>query len=124
MSEEVGIPAEAVPAEKTPKGQVLADAHAAKMREVFQGKVYKILREVHLKENERFQTPFGNKGRHGFLLEPVDDQGNPNGNRIVVGRAVLERAASEFKAVELPVRAKRVPKPKPEPKHELVNVTE
>lgn len=115
---------ESVPEGKTARGAHLAAKHKAKMASFFEGRQYKVLREEHLKGNQRFVTPFGNKGRHGFILEEIDSKPP---FRMVVGESVLRRIAHEYGAVELPsnlVKTPRPPKkPKPEPKHEVVDVT-
>lgn len=59
---------------------VKAPTRTEKMDELFKGKKYDILKEVHLEGEDRFQTPFGNKGRHGFVLQ---EKGTDN--RFIVG---------------------------------------
>lgn len=109
---------------KTARGAHLAALHAAKMEELFKDRKYTVRREVHLEGNQRFVTPFGNKGRHGFIL---DETGADPVHRLVVGESVLRRAAELYGSVELPeslVKKPREPKkPKPEPLHEVVDVT-
>jgi hypothetical protein len=71
--------------------------------ELFKGKKYTILKEVHLEGDERFQTPFGNKGRHGYVLEEV---GNTS-NRFIVGASMLTQIAAEYGAVTVPVKDRK-----------------
>lgn len=68
------------------------------MRQLFEGRKYVIIKEVNLPPDQRFRTPFGNTGRHGYGLAEVD---NPE-NRFMVGVAVLKQAAERFGSVELP----------------------
>jgi hypothetical protein len=93
------------------KSEALKETRAEIMKRLFDGRKWKVLKEVHLGKNEqtglpdRFKTPFGNKGSHGFVLQEVreDDQDV----REVVGATVLKRAAEEFGAVELPVKQRK-----------------
>ena len=88
---------------RSARGEALYAAHQEKVREAFQGKKFKILKEVHLEEDQRFETLFGNKGRHGVILEEV---GNPD-NRLIVGNTILRRVADEYGSVELPPEAQK-----------------
>jgi hypothetical protein len=72
----------------------LAKTRAAKMSELFRHKKYLILGEIHLGNDEQFQTPFGNRGRHGFVLSE-----QTTGKKIVVGETMLRNAASMYDAV-------------------------
>jgi hypothetical protein len=64
------------------------------MSELFSQKKYLILGEIHLGEDEQFQTPFGNRGRHGFVLKEQS-----TGKKIMVGETILRKAASMYDAV-------------------------
>lgn len=105
------------------RGAHLAALLTAKLDKFFKGRKYTVRREVHLKKNERFVTPFGNKGRHGFIL---DETGAVPPHRMVVGESVLRRVAEEYGSVELPESLVKKPRPpkkaKPDPKHEVVDV--
>lgn len=83
---------------RTTRGEALYAAHQEKVREAFEGKHFTVLKEVHLDEDQRFETAFGNKGRHGVILQ---EDGNPD-NKIIVGATILRRIASEYGAVDLP----------------------
>lgn len=69
------------------------------MRDLFEGRKYRIVKEINLPPDQRFRTPFGNQGRHGYGLVEV---GNPD-HRFVVGVAVLRQAAERYGSVELPI---------------------
>jgi len=97
---EITEPTEA-PAPEAPKrsrAEALLETRDQKLKELFAGKKFEIVKKVDLDEGQFFQTPLGNKGRHGYALREV---GNP-GNHFTVGESVLRTAAAEFQAVELP----------------------
>jgi hypothetical protein len=73
----------------------MADTRAKKMAELFEGHRYAILGEIHLGDDEQFMTPFGNKGRHGWVIKDTQ-----SGKKIMVGETVLRKAASMFDAIE------------------------
>lgn len=77
-------------------GRLWGAERQAKLRELFQGRTWVILKRIHLKRDEVFITPLGDRGRHGYALEDT-----ANGRRIVVGETVLRQAAA-LGAVELP----------------------
>jgi len=109
---------------KTDRGAHLSELHEAKMAKLFKDRKYTVHREVHLEGNQRFVTPFGNKGRHGFILDEV---GATPPHRMVIGESMLRRVAEEYGSVELPAHLVKKPrepkKAKPEPNHEVVDVT-
>jgi hypothetical protein len=74
-----------------------------KMDELFSGKRFEIVQEIHLEGDQRFETPFGNKGRHGFHLRPegTTDKG------FIVGATMLEQIASEYGAGTLPAKERK-----------------
>ncbi len=78
------------------RSEKMSQTRADKMRALFQGKKYKILGEVHLSKDdgEQFQTPFGNKGRNGFVLK--EDE---TGSKIIVGEAVLRKADEQYSSI-------------------------
>jgi hypothetical protein len=86
------------------RGAKMAVTRARKMAELFQDQQWKVLAEVHLGPNEQFLTPFGNRGRHGYVLRNL-----ASGVRIFVGETVLRQAITEFNAVPgaPPARPKR-----------------
>jgi hypothetical protein len=96
-------PTTEVQEEKRTRAEALLATHRQKMDELFSGKKYEIVKEVHLNEGQHFQTPFGNKGRHGFALREVSD----HKNHFTVGASVLRKAAEEYGAVELPTAPPR-----------------
>jgi hypothetical protein len=102
-----------VPTEMKDRSASLAANRKAKMDELFAGKKFTILQEIHLNGDERFVTPFGNKGRNGYA---ISEEGNPS-NRFIVGATVLKQAAAEYGAVTLPEpkRKKKASAPAPAP---------
>lgn len=88
--------------QRTPRGEALYAAHREKVRDAFQGKKFKILKEIHLEEDQRFETQFGNKGRHGVILENVE-----TGEKLIVGNTILRRIARDYGSVDLPPEAQR-----------------
>ncbi len=78
------------------RSEKMSQTRAGKMKDLFQGKKYKILGEVHLSkdDNEQFQTPFGNKGRNGFVLKEA-----ASGAKIIVGEAVLRKADELYRSI-------------------------
>lgn len=88
--------------EKIARGKVLQAIREEKMREAFEGKKFVIDSEIHYGPDERFETPFGNKGRHGFILRNVE-----TGERLVVGESVLRRISEQFKAVDIPEKKRK-----------------
>lgn len=88
--------------QRTPRGEALYNAHKEKLREAFEGTKWKVLKEVHLDEDQRFETQFGNKGRHGVILENVE-----TGEKTIVGNTVLRRIARDYGAVDLPPETQR-----------------
>lgn len=100
-----------VPTEMKNRSASLAANRKAKMDELFEGKKFTILQEIHLNGDERFVTPFGNKGRNGFA---ISEDGNPS-NRFIIGATVLKQVAAEYGAVTLPEpkRKKKAPAPAP-----------
>jgi len=101
MSEAQVEEAGTTPAEAHTRGQSLLDTRNRKMGELFSGKHYKIQKEVHLEQGQVFKTPFGHKGRHGFVLVEVDESGSqvePK-NTFIVGASVLKFAHEEYQAI-------------------------
>lgn len=90
-------------APKLTRGESLLATREAKFKELFEGKKFDVKGEIHLEGEQRFQTPFGNKGRHGFVLVEV---GNPT-NKFIVGETTLREAAEKFGAVEVPVKERK-----------------
>lgn len=73
----------------------MAKTRAAKMEALFKDKHYRILGEIHLEPDEQFQTPFGNRGRHGYVLKAED-----TGKKIMVGETILRKAAALYGGIE------------------------
>lgn len=81
----------------------LVAARAAKFASVFEGKRFEIVKEVNLPEGQVFQTPFGNKGRNGYVLVEVGNESN----RITVGATAVKKAADLYGSVTPPVKEKK-----------------
>lgn len=99
---------------KVPREESLAAARAARMEKYFGGgKTYRVDRAVDLPEGQVFQTPFGNKGRHGFILvrtengqDVLREDGKPDA--CVFGITVIRNAAETYPgSVEVPSVSKK-----------------
>lgn len=99
---DASTPADAAATAKDRAASMLA-SRQVKLDELFKGKKFTITREIHLEGDERFETPFGNKGRHGFALQEV---GNP-ANEFIVGESMLALVARDYQAVEVPVKERK-----------------
>lgn len=84
--------------ERRRRARKMQKTRRQKLDAAFAGKKFIILREIHLAEDERFETPFGQKARHGYALQEVGNEDN----KFLVGIGVLRRAALDYQAVELP----------------------
>lgn len=105
----------------TGRSAALAASRQAKLDGLFQGKLYTILKEVHLPEGKVFQTPLGNKGANGYALQLIDAEGDPiteskDGQpvRFMVGATLLRLVAETYGSVTVPpkVRKRRSPEQK------------
>jgi len=83
----------------------LAKTREAKFVELFEGRHYEIIKEIHLEGEKRFETPFGNKGRNGFAL--LEKGQSDQKKAIFVGETVLRKAADRFGSVDVPVRERK-----------------
>jgi hypothetical protein len=95
------------PATGPSRSDSLAATRKAKMDELYLGQHYKIEAEIRLTEGRKFTTPFGNQGKNGFLLKNVDESAEGEKRTHIIGASVLEQVAETYKAVELPVRARK-----------------
>lgn len=77
----------------------MAHTRLRKMQELFEHRKYAILGEIRLEEDEQFQTPFGNRGRHGYVLQELVE-GRPTSHKIVVGHTILHKASVLYDAIE------------------------
>src|ERR1700759_4025429 len=96
------------------RGAKLRASRAQRMEDYFGGgKTYRVDRPVDLPEGQVFQTPFGNKGRHGYILvrqengqDVVKEDGKPDA--CVFGITVIRKAAEMYPgAVEVPAVSKK-----------------
>lgn len=76
------------------RGEKMAAVRARKMAELFKDQHYRILGEIHLGPSEQYLTPFGNRGRHGYVLKNT-----ATGAKIMVGETILRQAADSFDAI-------------------------
>lgn len=91
-------------APKKDRAASLLATRKAKMDEFFKGKKFTIAKEVHLDaDKDPFVTPFGNKGRHGYVLVEVDNAAN----KFIIGETMLRQVAADYDAVEMPVKARK-----------------
>lgn len=86
------------------RGEALKATQQSKLDTAFAGKTFEIVQEVHLPHGQVFQTQFGNKGRHGYILRDT-----ATGDRIVVGTRLLRHIANRYQGVELPPKRRRPP---------------
>jgi hypothetical protein len=101
---------EAIDPELAAAGVVKAEARPGRHKrlvDLFAGRKFVILREVHLPEDELFRTPLGHTGRNGWLVQEI---GNPE-NSFIVGLSLLKLMHNKFDAIDLPA-----PKPRGRPK--------
>jgi hypothetical protein len=75
----------------------------AKLDAQFTGKKWHIVREIHLPEDQRFQTMFGHQGRHGYILREAS-----TGEEIVVGRKLFKIIRERYLGVPKPRRRPRI----------------
>jgi hypothetical protein len=96
---------------KKDRAASLAARSQEKFDELFKGRHYKIVKVIKLEGEQRFQTPFGNKGRNGFALIPDDrsfaSDKEAKAAAIFVGETVLRKAAAQYGAVEVPVKERK-----------------
>ncbi len=89
------------------RGENVRATRKRKLDETFHGKRFRIVREVHLPFGQVYQTIFGNKGRHGYVIENV-----ATGEQLVVGLALLRLIHDHYEGVDLPPRRPRGRPPK------------
>lgn len=79
------------------------DARRRKLDEAFSGRQFVIESEVHLPYGKVYRNPFGNTGRHGYIIRDV-----ASGNRYVVGRQLLQLIHDRYQGVTLPENRPRL----------------
>jgi hypothetical protein len=96
----------------TSKGKDMTDqktkwheTRKVKMDELFAGKQYSIIEEK--KFDEPQETPLGYKVKSGYIVESSDGS-----QRFVIGKALLNKLAEEYNAIEKPAAKKRGRPPK------------
>ena len=88
-------------------GRNLSRVNREKMERLYRDRRYTIAREVHLEDPQRFRTPFGHLGKHGYVLVStdqavLDDPDAGETARHIVGATLLNRIAREYGAVQAP----------------------
>lgn len=78
-------------------GELIRASKQRQLDEAFKGKVFDIVREVHLPKGQVFVTQFGQKGQHGYII-----QDRATGERHVVGWTVLKHIHDRYLGVTLP----------------------
>lgn len=76
------------------------ETRKARLDDLFEGKKFRVVGEF--KSDEPKATPLGYKVKSGYTLEAVD-----GGERIVVGKALLNTLADDYDAVDKPEPKKR-----------------
>lgn len=100
------------------RGESLRATKQRKLDTMFRGRKWEILQEIHLPDEPdangdypRFENPFGNKARHGYVIRDV-----VSGQVVYVGNSLLKIIATRYEGVVLPVRRRgRPPKNRPAP---------
>jgi hypothetical protein len=80
---------------------------AKRYTDAFAGRSFTVASEFHLPEGKVAHTMFGHAVRHGYIIRDTE-----NGDRFVVGAAVLKLLAGHFKAVTVPARVRLIPSPR------------
>ena len=84
------------------RGENMRATRRVKMDAAFRGRRFEVVREVHLPRGQVFQTMFGNKGRHGYVIRDCE-----SGQEMVVGAILLRLIHDRYAGVDLPVRQHR-----------------
>lgn len=77
--------------------QALKATMARKLDELFRGRTFDIVSEVHLDEGQVFLTVTGSRARHGYILKDRD-----SGEQIAVGTYMLRIIHTRYLGVSLP----------------------
>lgn len=89
----------------------LKATHASKLDELFTGRTFDIVSEVHLPEDQVFHTVTGNRARHGYILKD-----RATGEQIAVGTYLLKIIHRKYLGVSLPPdRRKKIHRNKAKP---------
>jgi hypothetical protein len=129
--------AEPTVADGSTRGEALLATRNKKMAELFKGRKYRVAQKVDLPQGQVFVTPFGHKGRHGYVLIEVQaDNATQDASpefRFVIGETVIKVAHEEYEALRdglpedlMPRRAKTdaaAEEPTPEGSEELSEAT-
>lgn len=83
------------------RGARIRETLARKMDEVFKGHTFDIVEEIHLPKGQVYLNQFGQRGRHGFII-----QDRESGERHVVGWHLLKAIHDRYLGVTLPTNPK------------------
>ncbi len=75
---------------------------AKKLDELFQGRTFDIVSEVHLDANQVFRTVTGARARHGYILKD-----RATGEQLAVGASMLKIINKRYLGVSLPPDKRR-----------------
>lgn len=75
---------------------------AKKLDELFAGRTFDIVSEIHLDENQVFRTYTGARARHGYILKD-----RASGEQIAVGTTMLKIIHRRYLGVSLPPDKRR-----------------
>jgi len=89
-------------ADKPTRAELLRAARDARIDAAFSGRVFDIIREVHLPEGQVFETILGTKVRHGYVIKDRE-----NGELFAVGWTLLKHIHDRYLGVNLP-KGKRI----------------
>ncbi len=95
-------PADDTPERRAHRVAALRETHEAKLDKVFRGRVFTVVREIHLPAGQVFRTVLGEQARHGYVL--VD---RVTGERIAVGAKTLRIIHDRYLGVNLPPDRRR-----------------
>lgn len=93
------------------RGAKIQAARLEKLRALFEGKQYEIIKPINLTgvlddkgEQRRFDTPLGNKGVKGYAIKLVEGQTPEEGYpaKMIFGDSVLKFAAEKYGSLTMP----------------------
>jgi hypothetical protein len=85
-------------------GDLLRASQRRKLDAMFAGRMFDVVRPVHLPPGQVFVTFLGHRGRHGWVIKARDD-----GQQLVVGATLLRLIHDRYLAVTLPAKRRHRP---------------
>lgn len=85
------------------RSEARRQSRAEKMDELYKGRSFEIVQEVHLEKDQHFVTKLGNKGRNGFVIKDVE-----TGETQVVGATTLQIIQDTYGGVTIPPKPAKV----------------